>query len=77
MVHIIHPVHGDQDEGVTVGVCEISPGHVNHLAVGCPTPAVIILSQSSLYWVHCVNITIIRGVGSVLLGLNMAGRWRM
>ena len=48
MVYIIHPVHGDQDEGVSVGVREVSPGHVDHLAMGRAAPAVIILSQSSL-----------------------------
>ena len=48
MVHIIHSIHSDQDEGVTVGVREVAPGHVDHLVMGRPAPAVIILSQSSL-----------------------------
>lgn len=44
MVHVIHPVHGDQEEGDAVGVREVAPGHVDHLVMGSPAPAMVILS---------------------------------
>ena len=45
MVHIIHPIHRDQEEGDAVCVREVTPGHVDHLVMGSPAPAMEILSQ--------------------------------
>ena len=50
MVHIVHPIHGDEDEGDGVSVREVAPGHVDHLVMGRTTPAMEILSQSAHIW---------------------------
>ena len=73
LVHIIHPLHGDQDEGVSVRVRQVSPGHVHHLVVGRPCPAVVILSRNF----NCLDMNEIsynhQRCGVCVVGVVMCG----